>query len=50
MAICWSFLGLFIPLLNILVIIALIVMVITALVQIQTSLNRLAEATQHGVA
>lgn len=49
-AICWSFLGLFIPLLNILVILALMVMLIIALAQIQTSLNRLAEATQRGVA
>jgi len=49
-AICWCYLGLFIPILNILAAIAQVVMIIIVLVQLQTSLNRLAEATQRGVA
>lgn len=49
-AICWCYLGLFIPILNILAAIAQVVMIIIVLVQLQTSLNRLAEVTQHGAA
>jgi len=41
---------LLIPFLNILAMIALGVMFIVALVQLQNSVNNLAEATQHGVA
>ena len=49
-AICWCQLGLLIPFLNILAMIALGVMFIVALVQLQNSVNNLTEATQHGVA
>ena len=49
-AICWCQLGLLIPFLNFLAMIALGVMFIVALVQLQNSVNNLAEATQHGVA
>lgn len=49
-AICWCYLGLFIPVLNILAALAQVVMIIIVLVQLQNSLNRLAEATQHAVA
>jgi len=49
-AICWCYLGLFIPILNIVAAIAQVVMIIIVLVQLQTSLNRLAEVTQHGAA
>jgi hypothetical protein len=46
-AILWTYLGMFIPLLNILAIIAILVMLVIVTIQIQQSLNGLAEAT-HG--
>lgn len=45
-AMCWCYLGMFIPFLNILVVIAECVMAIIAVAQIQSSLNALAAATQ----
>jgi hypothetical protein len=46
-AILWTYLGMFIPILNILVAIALMVMLLISLIQIQGSLNELADATIH---
>lgn len=44
-AILWTYLGMFIPILNLLVLVALVVMLLIALIQIQTSINELCRAT-----
>jgi hypothetical protein len=47
-AILWCYLGMFIPLVNILVAIAMLVMLLTAIIQLQGSINELARATWRG--
>lgn len=46
-AILWCYLGLFVPLLNILAVLAILVMMLIALIQIQGSINNLVAATSY---